>query len=115
MNIKDMQKVLQKFWKWLKPFLLGVIIGYFVLPSSFVSFPQTTIERQAALGGAAIPFPSGSPSPTLSASPPKNSKAGATAYSWMNISAPPLPGNPQADNGQTQSTRLFRPLNRRTP
>jgi hypothetical protein len=100
--------------KYLIPFILGMIIGNFGQPLSFVSTPQTTLEQQAALGGAAIPFPNSKPSPTLSVSPPNNSKTEPTPALWKSLSEPPLPPSPQADNGQTKSTKLSRPLLRRT-
>ena len=108
----------QRFSMWRHsfiPYMLGVIMGSFTMQLiAFVRQPQPTPVYQAAQGGAAIPFPSGSPSPMLSAWPPGNSKAESTASSLTKTSELPLPGNLQADNGQTKSTRLFRPLIRRT-
>ena len=96
---------------WLKPyvipFFLGMIIGNF---AAVVFAPQPTLEQQAALGGAVIPFPNGSPSPSPSYLPPKDSKAGANGSSWKNTSELPSPVNRPADNGQAASTRLFRRL-----
>jgi len=108
---------IRQCWNWaipsIIPFILGMILGGFVaysvavcgLPSA--NFP-TTLEQQAALGGAAIPFPSGNPSPSLWTSLPKNSTKESTASLWMNTSEPPLPRNPRADNGQPPSTRFYR-------
>ena len=112
---------IRQCWTWCKPYLVPFILGMIVggLTVTFWQSPaipgitQTTLEKQAALGGAAIPFQSGNPSPSLSASPPTNSKAETTASLWMNTSEPPLPPNPQADNGHMPLTRLFRPLIRR--
>jgi hypothetical protein len=98
------------------PFILGMMVGYLMfgttgnlLPPAFDT--RTTIEQQAARGGAAIPFPSGNPSPTLWSPPQENSKTELTASLWMSTSEPPLPNSPQVDNGQTNSQRSFR----RTP
>jgi hypothetical protein len=91
-----------------------MIIGNFGQPLSFVSTPQTTLEQQAATGGAAIPFPNGKPSPTLSVSPSNNSQTEPTPALWKSLSEPPSPSNPQADNGQTKSTKSSRPLLRLT-
>jgi hypothetical protein len=108
----------QKIWNWAKPFIIPFILGaiFSGLIQQQIPFTlntRTTIEQQAATGGAAIPFPSGSPLPSPSAPPPEDWKAGQTAASLTNTSEPPSPPSPLADKGQTKSTRLFRPLFRR--
>jgi len=102
-------------WFWVAMMLIGFwIVSY--LPSCSTApapSPVTTIEHQAALGGAAIPFPSVTPSP-MPSEPPLGDWNAATADSpSMSPSELPLPDSPQADAGQTRSTRLFRPLLRR--
>jgi hypothetical protein len=113
---------LRRLWKWGKPyiipFILGMLFGQLVsLPFTFTPQPvieqRTTLEQQAALGGAVIPFPSGNSSPMLSTSPPKNSEGyepptESTASMWKKVSEPLLPSNPQADTGQTNSQKSFR-------
>jgi len=110
---------IRRFWNRAKPsiipFILGMILGGFAAYSAAVCglpsvVSQTSLEKQAALGGAVIPFPSGNPSPSLSASPPSDSNVGTADSSLTTPSEPPLLNSPQADNGQTPSTRLFRPL-----
>jgi len=112
---------LQRIWTWCKPylvpFILGMILGGLTfggcgkIPTLFNTL--TTIEKQAALGGAAIPFPSGNPLPSPSPLPPGDSTAESTASSLMSTSAEPSPSSPQADGGKTKLTRSFRPLIRR--
>jgi hypothetical protein len=112
---------IRQFWTWCKPylvpFILGAMLGSIVTYSAVCGLPsadtQTSLEQKAALGGAVIPFPSGNPLPSPLASPPKDSKAESTASLWTTLSEPPLPSNPQADNGQTTSTRFYRLLTRR--
>jgi len=112
---------------WIKPyivpFILGAMFGGIVTHSAAVcrlpsAVSQTTLEQKAAWGGAAIPFPSGNPSPNLSSLPPNDWKAEATAgvktSMCMSTCELPLPSNPQADNGQGNLPRLWRPLLRRT-
>jgi len=108
---------IRQFWTWYKPylvpFILGAMFGGAVAYSATVcglpsAVSSTTLEHQAALGGAAIPFRSGNPSPSLLASPPENSKTESTASTLMSTSEPPLPPNPRADNGQIPSTRFYR-------
>ena len=106
------------FWDWVKPYILpfifGTILGVFWQPQMPFAFPsQPTIEQQAASGGAAIPFPSGSPFPSLSSLPPGDSRAEPTASSLTSTYEPPSPSNPQADAGQTTSARSSRLLLRR--
>jgi hypothetical protein len=115
---------IRQLWNWGKPYIIPFILGMMfaqlfpMLPLTFSPQPvieqKMTLEQQAALGGAAIPFPNGKPSPTLSASPPENSKTEPTSASWTKTSAPPLPANPRADNGQKISTGLFRRQSRPT-
>jgi len=107
-------KIVQ-FWNWFKhyiiPLIVGMIVGLFIAHYSSLTtnhLPLTTIEQQAASGGAAIPFPSGTPSPTPSTSLPQDSTAESTASSWMSTFEPPSPSNPQADSGQTNSQRSYR-------
>jgi len=108
-----------KFWNralpYMVPFILGMMtccVGHFVLP--YVFRPQAAIEQQAALGGAAIPFPSGNPLPSPSSSPPTNSTAVPPPSLWMSTFEPPSQANPPAQNGQKKSERLSRPLLRLT-
>ena len=110
---------IRQFWTWCKPylvpFILGAMFGGAVAYSAAVcglpsAVSQTTLEHQAALGGAAIPFRSGNPSPSLSVSLPRDSNMGIADSSLTNTSELPLPPNPQADNGQMPSTRFYRPL-----
>jgi hypothetical protein len=100
----------QKLWNgimpYIIPFILGVIVGVFC--------SQSLLERQAASGGAAIPFLNGSLSPSPSTLPPNDSKAEPADSSSMNTSALPLPANPAADAGQTTSTRFYRLPSRMT-
>jgi len=112
----------QQFWTWCKPylvpFILGAMLGGVVAYSAAVSglpsvVSQTSLEQKAALGGAAIPFRSGNPLPSLLALPPSDSNMGTADSSLTSTSEPPLPPNLQADNGQTPSTRFYRPLIRR--
>jgi hypothetical protein len=109
----------QQCWNRVKPyiipFILGMMLGTALSATAYRLHPTaspTTLEQQAALGGAAIPFPSVSPLPMLSALPQDNSTTESTASKWMSPSEPPLPDNPPADDGLTNSTRLFRRLAR---
>ena len=97
------------------PFVFGAILGFLI---SFVSQPQTTsqhqtIQQQAALGGAVIPFPNGSLSPSPLALLPNDSNVGTADSSLTNSSELPLHVSRPADAGQTNSMRLFRPLGQR--
>jgi len=103
------------------PFIFGMMIGGIgmtLLPSACSTRTaieqKTTFEQQAALGGAAIPFPSGKPSPNVLNVLPKDSKAEPADCSLTNTSEPPLPSSLQADDGQKESTRFFRRLGRPT-
>jgi hypothetical protein len=106
--------VLRKLWNKCKPyflpFLFGMMLGNFIQPLLWIDIAPATLERQAAMGGAAIPFPNETTLPSPSALPPSDSNKGASGLLWKNISALPLPNNRQADAGQTKSTRLFRRL-----
>jgi hypothetical protein len=107
---RKLSRIGQLWNRWkshLIPFILGMILGG-VAANCLLPSAQPTLEQQAALGGAAIPFPSGSPSPMLSTSPPEISEAESTASSLMNISEPPLPPSPPAESGQMNSQRSFR-------
>jgi len=112
----------KKFWNWGKPyiipFILGMILGL-VVGIGGQSIPlgnltPLTIEKQAALGGAVIPFPNVSPSPSHSTSPQGNSPAESTASSLTNTCAPPSPPSLQVDDGQRILRRSYSPLLRRT-
>jgi hypothetical protein len=94
-------------------FVFGFYIGKESCQHRQTESSSTTLEQQAALGGAAIPFPSDNPSPTPSNLPQRTSTAGATAASSTNIFEPPSPSSQQADSGQQDSTRYSRPLLRR--
>jgi len=101
----------QKIWTWIKPYLVPFVLGMILGGLSTYSFVS---QQQAASGGAAIPFPSGKPSPSLSALPPSDSNEETADSSSMSTFALPSQVNPAADNGQTRSTKLFRTLTRRT-
>jgi hypothetical protein len=114
---------LLKIWQWIKPyiipFVLGMITGNFCqAPILFAPQPQTSIEQQAALGGAAIPpfsnwtQQSGSPSPGLATLPPENLMKESNDFSSMSTSALSLPVNRPADAGQTTLPRLLNPRTR---
>jgi hypothetical protein len=107
----------QKLWNRIKPhiipFILGMIFGGLLTQS--IPFVQTSLEHQAALGGAAIPFPSGKPSPSLSALLPSDWNEEKSDSSLTSTSALLLPDNQQADAGQAASTKLFRRLVRPIP
>jgi hypothetical protein len=105
-----LQAFLSKIKPYIIPVIIGVIIGNFGLPKMPVAFPTlTTIQQQAVQGGTAIPFPSVFPSPSHSNSPPGNSTKEWNDLSWMSTSEPPSACNPQADSGQTTSTKSSRP------
>ena len=96
---------------WFIPCVIGVMIG--LLIANFPTLtthhsPLTTLEQQAATGGAAIPFLKESHLPSLLNSPPGDSKTESADSSSMSISEPPLPNSRQADNGQANSQKLFR-------
>ena len=112
----------RNLWNWCKPYIIPFVLGM-IVGGLFVNVPisaipvanrQTSIlEHQAALGGAAIPFPSGSPSPSPSALPLIDWMEEPTDLSSTSISEEPSPNNPQADSGRTPSTRFYRlPLRR---
>jgi hypothetical protein len=112
---------IQKFWHFIKPFIipfiLGVIVGFCVgtsgewrvVSNSLLTTHHSPLTEQAAQGGAAIPFPSDSFSPSPSISPPGNSKTEQTDTSSMSTSEPVLPVNRPADAGQTTLPRLLNP------
>ena len=100
--------------KYIIPFVLGIIAGSVWQPPVLFQQQPATLEQQAALGDAAIPFPSGKPSPMPATPLPKDSNREPSGSSWTSPSELPLPANRQADAGQTTSTRLFKPLIRRT-
>ena len=104
--------------RWLLFAMLLVAIGLHLsscspVPPSAPAQP-TTLEHQAALGGAVIPFPNGNPSPMPSAMPLGDWSGEIADSPSMSPSEPPLLDSPQADAGQTRSTRFYRPLFRRT-
>ena len=101
--------------------MLGFGIGKFVnipAPTIPVATQQTsTLEQQAAAGGAAIPFPSVSPSPPPLTTPPSDSwepspteeaEEELNGCTSTNTSEESSPSSPQADAGQTTSTRFYR-------
>ena len=109
------------FWAkpYIIPFVFGVIFGglFVNIPAPtipFVSQSSAKLEQQAAAGGAAIPFPSVSPSPPPSTLPPGDSTAESTSSSSTSMSEESSPNSPQADAGQTTSTRFYRLPFRRT-
>jgi hypothetical protein len=96
---------------YLIPFILGVIVGTTLsaascrlLPASF----STTLEHQAATGGAVIPFGNASPSPMLSSEPQGIWTTELIDLSLTNESEPPSQPSPQADNGQESSQESSR-------
>ena len=115
---------IQSLWNWGKPyiipFVIGVIVGVLITNLLPLTTNHSTLERQAAQGGAAVPpftkstQSNASPLPSPSNSLPGDWIEGIVDSPSMSISAPPLPSNPQADAGQVPSTRLFRPLIRTT-
>ena len=113
---------IRRLWNWGKPYIIPFILGMIVgsaavslLPTADSHLPSpSTLEQQAATGGAVIPFPSGKPSPSLLVSPLIGSTKEPSGSSLTSPFEPPSPANPQADNGLTESTRLFRRLTRPT-
>ena len=115
---------LRSLWNWCKPyiipFILGMIVGGLLQHVAIAPQPQaTTIERQAATGGAAIPFLNVSPlqshlNSLLGDSTELLGEGEIAGTPSMSTSAPPLPLNQQVDSGQAPSTRLLRPLIRQT-
>ena len=117
--------MIQRFWAWCKQnyqtLVVSILLSLLIVTNVpnpiryFVDKPQpTTIEQQAAQGGAVVPFWNDKPSPVPLKSPPENLKRERIGSPSMSTSDSPLPPNPQADNGQKESTRSFRPLIRRT-
>jgi hypothetical protein len=108
--------MLRKLWNRIKPgivpFILGVIVGNF---AAAVFTPQTILEQQAALGGAAIPFLNSSLSPKPLTLPQENSIAEPSDSSLTNTSELPSLVNRPADDGQATSTKSFRRLVRPIP
>ena len=138
-------------WNWAKPyiipFIFGVIVGGLVVSIPIPTMPfvsqqsakleqqapvVATLEQQAALGGAAVPFPSVSPSPPPLNSPPSDwsmeeameenmeenreemEQSEPIDSSLTTTSESPSPSSPQADSGETPSTRYYRLPLRRT-
>ena len=98
------------------PFVLGMMFGIMSvavcgLPTAV--FSPKNLERQAALGGAAVPFWNDSPLPSPWNSPLGDWMLAPTDSLSMNISEPPSQANPQADAGQKKSINSSRPLTRR--
>ena len=120
--------VFRRLWEWATPYIstfltTAIVFALGMLTMAIIAnysplTTKTTLEHQAAIGGAVIPFPNASPLPS-----PWNSLPGDWTVLLLegeivdspltNTSAPPLPSNPQADAGQAPSTRLLRPLIRR--
>ena len=97
-------------------FILGMMLcgpitetGKFVMTVANLPTP----EKQAAQGGAAIPFPSDSPLPVPWNMLPMDSSMGSTDSLWMNTSEPPSPSNQQTGIGGAPSTNNSRPPLRR--
>ena len=104
--------------------LLGFGIGHFWQSNSLptprpVPVVTSTLEQQAAAGGAVIPFPSVSPSPPPLTTPPSDlwepspteeaeEEEELNGCTSTNTSEESSPSSPQADSGQTTSTRFYR-------
>ena len=123
LEAKSTLSVFRRFWNWLKPcvvpFMIGMMLGsiivYMADPTPPYAKQQTvTLEQQAAQGGAAIPFSSGSPSLLPWNLQPNDLMGEASDFSLTNTSEEPSPSNPQADSGQTTSERYYRLPLRRT-
>ena len=111
----------REFWNWSKshwlkpyiiPFILGMLVGWLSaaacgLPSAVSITQTTTLEQQAATGGAAIPFPNASPLPSPWNSPPGDWIEESAGIPFTRVSDETLPSNPQADNGRANSQGLF--------
>jgi len=120
--VEPKPSMFRQFWDWAKPyivpFIFGVIVGGLTFGGQWqlpnVVPPRTTIEHQAAQGGAAIPFPNGNLSPVPLTLPLGDWSEEIADSPSMSLFEEPSPSNPQADAGQTRSTRFYRPLFRRT-
>lgn len=104
-------------YKWAKPyvipFVLGMIAGGIVLPNAPLLFDSTPTIKQAASGGAAIPFLKENPSPNPLKTQPLGSFEEKTDSLSTSLFEPPSRGSPPVDAGQVNSTRSFRVLRRR--
>ena len=102
----------QKYWDWCKPyiipFVIGVIVGVLITNHLPLTTNHSTFERQAAIGGAAIPFPNASPLPSPLNSLPGDWIEESADTPFTRVSDETLPSNPQADNGQESSQGLYR-------
>jgi len=120
MEEKEKPTALRQFWDRIKPYIIPFVLGMLLggLSVTVCGLPtavsRTTLEQKAASGGAAIPFRSGSPSPSLLNSPQENWNEEPSGFSWTSTSEKPSQAKPQADNGQRTSTRYYNPLIRRT-
>ena len=99
--------MIRKLWDWCKPSLIPFILGMLV-GGTAAGFRLPALEQQAATGGAVIPFPSVSPSPSLSALPLIDSMQEPSDCTSMSTSEESSPSSPQADAGQTTSIRFYR-------
>ena len=108
--------LLRRLVNWCKPFIipfiLGMLVGGIAVPIALQGKAANFSQQQAALGGAVIPFPSVSPSPSLSALPLIDSMQEPSGCTSTSTSEESSPSNPQADAGQTTSIRFYRTLRR---
>ena len=119
----------RNFWDWAKPYIIplvfcfasfigGVIVCELLTvskaPTPALTPVPVTLEEQAAAGGAAVPFPSGSSSLPPLNSPPENLIEEPSDSSLTTTSEEPSPSSPQADNGEISSNRYYRLPLRRT-
>ena len=148
---RNRPSMFRQFWDRCKPHIITIILvmivcGQFVYIATQakpVANQQSakleqqapvvaTLEQQAALGGAAVPFPSVSPSPPPLNSPPSDwsmeeameenmeenreemEQSEPIDSSLTTTSESPSPSSPQADSGETPSTRYYRLPLRRT-
>ncbi|MDR0328411.1 MAG: hypothetical protein LBI05_08965, partial [Planctomycetaceae bacterium] len=101
------RQFLDRYKQYIIPFVIGLLIGVLSSPNSYL-LTSNSLPQQAATGGAAIPFPSGSSLPSLLYSPLGNSTGEPTDSSLTSTSEESSPSNPQADNGQKTSTQYYR-------
>ena len=119
--------VFRRLWDWATPytvpFIVGVIFGMLLTGVLFDSrsplatlttnhsplTTKTTLEHQAAIGGAAIPFPNASPLPSPWNSPPGDWIEESADTPFTNTSSEEAsPSSPQVGNGQENSQELYR-------
>ena len=123
LEAKQKPSVLLQWWNRCKSYIIPIILvmivcgqfAYIAIQTKPIANQQSTIlEHQAAVGGAAVPFPSVSPLPPLLTSPPENLIEEPSDSMSTNTSEESSPNNPQADSGQKTSERYYRLPLRRT-